>query len=118
MPVSWLEHRGQRILYVDYRNLREDGCIVTLHEHADAVAAAPEPVLTLVDARGAVFGSEFMRTAKLLAPRNTERTLKRAVLGAEGIKEVLLAFFNQVAAPVPMRPCATLEEALAYLTEP
>jgi hypothetical protein len=118
MPVSWIEHHGRRILYVDYRNLGTTECVDTLHEHVAAMDATSVPVLTLVDARGAVFGSEFMEAAKAVGPRNTARTLKRAIVGAEGFKKVLLMFFNQVAAPVPMEPFATMEEALAYLAEP
>ena len=52
MPVSWVEHRGQRILYVDDRNLGPTECVDTLREQAAAIGAAPEPVLTLEDARG------------------------------------------------------------------
>jgi len=113
-----MEHRGHRVLYVDYRNLGATACVDTLHEHAAAVSAAPEPVLTLVDARGALFSGEFIRAAKVAEPANTRRTLKRAVIGAEGIKEMMLSFFNVTAAPVPMKPFVTMEEALAYLTEP
>jgi hypothetical protein len=118
MPVSTIEHRGHRILYVDYRNLGEPECVQTLREHAAVVEAAPAPVLTLVDARGAVFGGEFIRAAKVAEPRNTSWTVKRAAIGVEGVKEMMLAFFNASASPAPIRPFATLDEALAYLTEP
>lgn len=118
MPVTWVEHRGRNILYVDYRNLGPSECLDTLHDQAAEIAAAPEPVLTLIDGRGAEFNSEFMRVAKVTAPRNTKRTRKRAAVGAEGISGLLLTFFNVAAAPVPMMPFATVDEALAYLTEP
>jgi hypothetical protein len=117
MSVSWIEHGGQSILYVDYRNLGSEACIATLREHAAAIAAAPEPVLTLVDARGAKFDSEFMQAAKAAGPQNTKKTRKRAIVGAEGLKGLLLGFFNVAAAPVPMMPFPTIEEALAYLTK-
>jgi hypothetical protein len=42
----------------DYRNLGPAGCIDTLQEQNAEVEGAPEPVSTLVDARGAVFSSE------------------------------------------------------------
>jgi hypothetical protein len=118
MPVTWVEHRAHNILYVDYRNLGPTECLATLREHAAAIAAAPEPVLTLVDARGARFDSQFMDAAKALGPQNSTRTRKRAIVGAEGLKGLLLGFFNVVATPVPMMPFATMDEALAYLTEP
>jgi hypothetical protein len=118
MPVSWVEHRGQSILYVDYRNLGSAGCLETLQAQSEAVDASPGPVLTLVDARGARFDSEFMQAAKVAGARNNARTLKRAVVGAEGLKGLLLGFFNVVAGSAPMRPCSTIEEALDYLVEP
>jgi hypothetical protein len=49
---------------------------------------------------------------------NTLRTRKRAIVGAVGLKGMLLGFFNVTAAPVPMEPFPTMEEALDYLTEP
>ena len=119
MPVSWVEHGGQRILYVDYRNLGPSECIDTLREQTAAIAAAADPVLTLVDARGVVFTSEFMAAAKADGPRNTKRTRRRAIVGTDGgFRKVLLILFNIVATPVPMQPFATVEEALAYLTGP
>jgi hypothetical protein len=118
MPVSWVEHRGQCILYVDCRNLGSTRCLDTLREATAAIATAPEPVLTLVDGRGARFDGEFMRAAKESGPQNSSRTRKRAAVRADGPNELLLGLFNVSAAPVPMKPFATIEEAAAYLTEP
>jgi hypothetical protein len=118
MPVSWLEHRGQRILYADFRGLGETECLDTLHEHLAALDAAARPVLTLVDARGTFFDAQFFQLAKAAAPQATARTRRRAVVGVEGIKQVLLMLYNHAAEPVPAMPCATVDEALAYLTEP
>jgi hypothetical protein len=118
MPVSWVEHRGHDVLYVDYRNLGPAGCLETLHDQAAEVDAAREPVRTLVDARGAVFGSDFLDVAKIAARPNTVRTLKRAIVGADGFAREMLASFNASAGPVQMVPFATIEEALDYLTGP
>jgi hypothetical protein len=118
MPVSWVEHRGQYVLYVDYRNLGPPECIETLHYQAAEIDAAREPVRTLVDARGAVFGSDFLKVAKIAARPNTVRTMKRAIVGAEGFAKVMLDSFNASAGPVQMVPFATIEEALDYLAAP
>jgi hypothetical protein len=118
MPVSWVEHRGHDILYVDYRGLGPSECLDTLHDQVAAIEGSAEPVRTLVDGRGASFSGEFMRVAKAAAPRNTVRTIKRAAVGAEGIKEMLLTFFNVAAAPVPLKAFGSVAEALDYLTEP
>jgi hypothetical protein len=118
MPVSWIEHRGQRVLFVDYRNLGPAACIETLGQQVAALEASTEPVLTLVDARGAQFSGEFMAAAKAAGPGNTKKTRKRAIVGIEGFKKVLLIFFNVAVAPAAMEPFPTIEEALAYLTEP
>jgi hypothetical protein len=118
MRVNWVEHRGHNILYVDYRGLGSTECVDTLYEATLEITTASEPVLTLVDARGARFDSHFMKAAKAAGPQNTERTLKRAVVGAEGLNGLLLGFFNAVAGPVPMKPFSTIEDALAYLVEP
>ena len=116
MPVTWLEHLGHRILYVDYRGLHDQAALEVLHEQRAALESETAPVPVLVDVRGAVLGSDFMRLAKVTAPRNTPLTSRRAIVGAEGVKEVLLMGFNAQAAPVPMHRFATVEEALEYLT--
>jgi hypothetical protein len=113
-----MEHGGRRILYVDFRNLGSVECLDTLREATASIAAAPEPVLTLVDGRGAKFDSQFMQAAKDAAPQNSRRTRKRAGVGAEGLKGLLVGFYNVAAAPVELKPFPTIEEALAYLTEP
>jgi hypothetical protein len=118
VPVSWVEHRGHSVLYVDYRGLDAAECLATLREQGAAVDAAPGPVLTLVNARGVKFGSEFLHAAKIAGPKNTPRTHKRAVIGAEGLGEVVLGFFNLAAGAVPMVPFQAVEEALDYLVEP
>jgi hypothetical protein len=118
MPVSWVQHRGEHVLYVDYRNLDPAGCIETLHFQAAEIDAARDPVRTLVDARGAVFGSDFLQVAKIAARPNTVRTLKRAIVGADGFARVMLDSFNASAGPVQMVPFATIEAALDYLTAP
>jgi hypothetical protein len=118
MPVSWVEHRGRRVLYVDYRNLGSPECIGTLHAQEAAIAASPAPVLTLVDLRGAQFSNEFMWAARVAGPSNNTWTMKRAAVGADGFNRVLLARFNEAVAPVTMKAFPTIEEALDYLTEP
>jgi hypothetical protein len=118
MPVSWIEHGGRRILYVDFRNLSPADCLDTLRQATASIAAAPEPVLTLVDGRGAKFDSQFLQAAKASAPQNSKRTRKRAGVGGEGLKGLLVEFYNVAAAPVELKPFLTIEEALAYLIEP
>ena len=118
MPLSWVEHRGHNILYVDYSGLGKVECLALLREHTVALDASQGPVLTLVNARGATLGSEFLHAANAAAPSNTQRTLKRAIVGADGFAREMLEFFNLKAGPVPMRAFEKVDEALAYLTGP
>jgi hypothetical protein len=118
MPLSWVEHRGHRILYVDYSGLGKVECLALLREHAAALDASQGLVLTLVNARGAVLGSEFLHAASAAAPRNTRRTLRRAIVGVEGFALEMLEFFNLKTGPAQMKAFETFDEALAYLTGP
>ena len=41
---KWVEHKGKRILYVDYRRLRSDEILLLINESIEVVLASPGPV--------------------------------------------------------------------------
>ncbi len=95
MPVTWIEYKGQKILYGDYRGLHGEALLTAIETEARLVQEARKPVLILDDFTKSAANAEFMARAKALAKAVMEpKTLKCAILGVEGVKKVLLQAYN------------------------
>jgi len=95
MSATWIEYKGKKIIYGDYRKLRGKELIAAVDAEAKLVQAAPGKVLILDDFTGSVVNSEFMEYAKKVGKELIEaKTEKCAVLGIEGVKNVLLKAYN------------------------
>lgn len=95
MPATWIGYKGKKIIYGDYRKLKGKDLMAAIDEEVKLVMAAPEKVLILDDFTGCVVDSACMeylkKVGKELIEPNTE---KCAILGVEGMKNVLLNAYN------------------------
>ena len=115
MPASFIEHKGKKILLIDYRGLKKkDEMIATLHEAIGLYAESTEPLRTLIDMTDAAGNSEWMNESKKYGKQVGDKTLKSAIIGITGIKKVLLMGYNSVVKG-RLKPFDTKEQALAYL---
>jgi len=115
MALSWFEHRGRRILRNDLRDLSEAEAIAQLENEIRLLEAEPAKVRVLVDVSDAPLHLGFVTRARALAPRIEARVERHAVVGATGLKAMLLAGFNLVSADVPLKPFPDEEAAKDYL---
>jgi len=92
MPVQWIDYKGKRILYADYRNLKsEDLMLQNLKAEGDVYRNSSMGILSLNDYRDTYISKDFMEKIKELGKVHKGRTTKAAVLGITGIKQI---FFN------------------------
>jgi hypothetical protein len=120
MPAKWIEHKGKRILYVDYRNLRPDGILPLMKESDDMVRASPTKLLYLGNIEGAVVSREVMGQLKHYADKSIRQKYERlAVVGVSGVKGVLFKAFVTMLdkSSVQVKSFKTENEALEWLVE-
>tara|TARA_Y100001949_G_C15783468_1_gene241691 strand:+ start:57 stop:416 length:360 start_codon:yes stop_codon:yes gene_type:complete len=116
MPVSTINYKNKRIVFIDYTDCKtKEEMIATLREAAELFKASPEKVLSLSDFTDAFGSKEFMDESKRLSVEVLRaKTEKAALLGITGIKKVLLKGFNAFSTN-KLVPFDTKEEALEYL---
>ena len=108
MGVQWLEHKENRILYLDCRRLGPPEQIALLEKAAEVLIASPVKVRVLANVQEVYLTSEFMTTMKRLGKDVFAlKVEKTAIVGVGGTKSVLLAAYN----------AATGREMVAFKTE-
>ena len=93
MSATWIEHKGKQILYVDFRNLRDEKVEETVEEEVRMINNSPIKVLVLANVAGATIASleKLKRVGKAdIHPK----IAKSALIGVTGLKEILLRGYN------------------------
>jgi len=115
MGLSFLTHKGKRILFVDYTQCKNTNEMIKILEEVKKEYEKPGgQYLTLNDFTGTYGSSEFMNAASKHKELFDSKTIKTAVLGIYGIKKILLNGYNAFVKKKQM-PFDTKEEALEYL---
>jgi hypothetical protein len=116
MDVQWVEHKGNRVLYLDCRKLRPPDQIALLEKAAEVLVASPVKVRVLANVQDVYLTSEFMATLKRLGREVfAAKVEKTAIVGVGGAKTVLLTAYN-AATGRNMTSFKTEEKALDWLT--
>ena len=89
--VRFLEHRGKRILLVDFSHLQETEEVFRVMKAARAVVGAQPPASlhTLTHVRGARYTPPVMDAMKALAVHNRPYVTAAAVVGMERMHRIL-----------------------------
>jgi hypothetical protein len=115
MPVSYIQYKGKKILYVDYRNMTGEQGIATLNEEAKEMENWTQKGLVLNDFRNAKASAEFMAHAKKLGKEVfVFKVQKTAAIGITGVQSILLQAYNAFSKD-KLVPFATEEEAKEWL---
>lgn len=116
MPVSTFVHQKKEIVYVDYTQCTSDQeRYDVLQQTADLLIKHPGGALVLANFTGQYGRREFMNKAKDLEAKYGHNVDKRALIGIEGLKKVLLMGFNRFSKGKKSIPFDSREEALTYL---
>lgn len=117
MSISFIHHKGTKILYCDYSQCKTTHeTIAELGRVREYFLASNENFIVLNDFSNAPVSNEFMELAKKYAREAfDEKTILSACIGISGIKKILLSAFNLVAKH-KINSFNTKEEALHFLT--
>jgi hypothetical protein len=119
MAIKWIEHHGQQILYIDYRDCKsEQEMILLLEEQAKWAKGSPKAVLILSNVTNTTITSEFMNRSKQYGKEIfITKTKKSAVVGIIGMKSILMQGYQMFTGAKNARPFQNESEALDWLIQ-
>lgn len=116
MPVSYINHKGKKILYVDLSESKsEKRSLELLEETKNAYLSANEKLLVLVNTEDAYVNPVISSKMKEYGKQYfNDRAEKRAYLGVSGLKQLIMKAFSRIVGN-NIRFFDSKEEALEYL---
>jgi hypothetical protein len=88
--TRFLEHRGKRILLLDYSAMRDpQEAVAEIHHSMEVVAAQPRAsLLVLTNVRDARYNAAVLQALKELASHNAPYVRHSAIIGMSGLHRV------------------------------
>lgn len=118
MSLSFINHKGRKILYIDYSQCKTpQETIDVLNQVRDLYLSTTESYYTLNNFTNAPSNNEFMDHANKYGKEIFDaRTIKNTAIGFNPIKKIMLSAYNLI---VKNKLIAfdTKEEALEYLAK-
>jgi hypothetical protein len=89
--VQFLQHKGKKILHLNFANCSVDEVLQTIEMSKAAIRTqSPGSVLTLTDVTNAAFNSKVSEAMKEFVIHNKPYVVAAAVVGVTGLKQVIL----------------------------
>ena len=111
-------HAGKTILVADYRGAqRLADQLALLEDLAAHVETSPERTLILQNFDGVFVSTEFVNRASALGDKYRARIARMAILGADGLKRLLVQSYIAVSGNRDVRTFEREAEALEWLVE-
>jgi hypothetical protein len=119
VPVSIIEHKGKKILFTDFSNIKDHKILMeTMYESDRQYQLYGNNVRHLLNFHNAMTSPDFFEKSKELGKKNVDKCLKDAFTGITPLKTVLLKGYllftggNRTA-----RVFDTVEKAMDWLAE-
>lgn len=118
MSISFIQHRGKKILYCDYSECKSaQDSVKFLEEVKKFYMANNEKFLCLNNFTAVPSSNEFMDLAKKYGKEVFDsQNLKEACIGLSGIQKIMLSAYNLIVKQ-KIFSFNTKEEALEYLVK-
>ena len=89
--LEWIEHKGKRILYVDFSGLKPHEILQAMDENQEEILRQPadSTILTLTNMSGTRTTTEMNEKGKEIAAATQGRVKAAAVIGLSGIQKVI-----------------------------
>jgi hypothetical protein len=115
MPIQWIDYKGHKILYADYRGLiSEEKMLQNLETEGEFYKTITSKILSLNDYRDTFVSNNFINKVTALGKINKDKNLRSAILGITGMKKILLNTFSTISG-MPVRSFDDETEAKEYL---
>ena len=113
--VETLSYKGKRITIVDLSHCPPDETLKVLPAAKAAIAKSPpKSALVLADVTGAIYNKEVAAAIKDFTDKNTPYVKASAVVGADGVRLILLQTVIMLTRR-EIKTCAARQEALDWL---
>lgn len=110
--ITFLTHKGVRILYEDLENAQLEEVIPWIERNKGVIRSQPEKsVLALLNVKNAKFDTAVTNALKNFAKGNEPYIKFAAVYGIEGLKEIIFKSVLAFTGRKNLVLCKTLEEA-------
>jgi hypothetical protein len=111
--VSWIEHKGTKILYADYSGLSGDEYLGVIEEFKnELLKQSPGSVVTLTNVTGSTVTNEVKDKLKELREQTKGISRKAAAVGVTGFKKTIAVLIRK-----DLYWADSLEEAKEWLVE-
>ena len=118
MGVSWIEHKGKRILFEDYSGLVGDELLEVLYATEAEFKKLTSPILVLLDFTDSFVNQNYMNELKRLGKKYDSLMVRTASVGVTGFKKALAVAYNAYTGQGHKNAYLdTMEEALDWLCE-
>jgi hypothetical protein len=88
--IKFIEHKGKKILHLDFTQAHADEVIQIIREAKGVIAAQPKKsILTLTDVTDIKFNSATADAMKEFASHNKPYVSAGAVVGVTGLKQII-----------------------------
>ena len=91
MSVNWLEYKGKKYIYCDYRGVKkEEEMLRILRKSLQLAKVSNQKVSFLSNYSGIDLSHEYMRQAREIVKEEREAVGMQAFVGIDGVKTILL----------------------------
>ncbi len=88
--VKFIDHKGKRILHLDFTNARADEVVHIIREAKGVIAKQPaQSIRTLTDVTDLKFNTDAAEAMKEFASHNKPYVAAAAVVGVTGLKKII-----------------------------
>ncbi|MDD5311999.1 MAG: hypothetical protein PHO26_03050 [Dehalococcoidia bacterium] len=117
--VKWMETRGKKVLYIDYRGLvglkGEAEANAVWEESQRILKMSPTKVLMMTNFNEAHGSKEFMDRINKEGKETKDKVEKSALLGITGVKSILFSAYVRFTGQNNLKSFDTEEAAIEYL---
>jgi hypothetical protein len=115
MPISWIEYKGRKILFIDLKGVKTEETIASLEKQRKIIDESSEPVLILHDFRDTLVNKEYMDKAIQYSRNQKNKIKKTALFGITEMKKILVDEYISLSKNKNTRFFDSITDAKEYL---